>query len=84
MYEVYLERQAERDLRRLSRENFRRIVRRIKTLANNPRPSGSRKIVGSQSDWRIRVGDYRILYEVDDTSQCVRVMRVLHRREAYG
>jgi mRNA interferase RelE/StbE len=83
VYEVYLERAAERDLRRLSVENFQRIASRIKRLAGDPRPSGCRKITGSESDWRIRVGDYRVIYEIDDKARSVKVMRVRHRREAY-
>lgn len=83
MYEVYLERTAERDLRQLSAEDFHRIIAHIKTLAENPRPSGCRKIIGSKSDWRIRVGDYRVIYEVEEKTKAVRVMRVRHRREAY-
>lgn len=59
MYEVYLERSAERDLKRLSTDNFHRLISHIEALAKNPRPSGCHKIAGSKSDWRIRVGDYR-------------------------
>ena len=83
MYEVYLERSAENDLKRLPTSTFHRIVHQIKTLAENPRPSGCRKITGSKNDWRIRIGDYRVLYEVNDRAKAVRVMRVRHRREAY-
>ena len=83
MYEVYLERSAENDLKRLPTSTFDRIVYQIKTLAENPRPSGCRKITGSKNDWRIRIGDYRVLYEVNDRAKAVRVMRVRHRREAY-
>lgn len=83
MHEVYLEQAAERDLRRLSAEDFNRIIPHIKALGENPRPSGCRKITGSRSDWRIRVGDYRVIYEVDDTTMVVRIMRVRHRREVY-
>ena len=53
MYEVYLERAAERDLRQLSAEDFHRVIAHIKGLAENPRPAGCRKITGSKSDWRI-------------------------------
>ena len=83
MYEVYLERSAENDLKRLPTSTFNRIVYQIKTLAENPRPSGCRKITGSKNDWRIRIGDYRVLYEVNDRAKAVRVTRVRHRREAY-
>lgn len=83
MYEVYIEQRAERDLKRLSPDDFHRIVSRIKTLAEESRPYGCRKITGSKSDWRIRVGDYRIIYEIDEKNKVVRIMRVRHRREAY-
>ena len=82
MYEVYLEHAAERDLRRLPAEVFYRIIPHIKGLAESQRPSGCRKITGSRKDWRIRVGDYRIIYEIDEKAKVVRVMRVRYRREA--
>jgi len=83
MYKILLERAAERDLKRLSREIFQRIIDHIKALAETPRPTGCHKITGSKSDWRIRVGNYRIIYEIDEKEMTVRVMRIRHRREAY-
>ena len=83
MYDVYLERAAEQDLRRLPAEVFYRIMPRIRALADEPRPPGCHKLMGSTSDWRIRIGDYRVLYEIDETERSVRVFRVRHRREAY-
>ena len=83
MYEVYLERAAERDLRRLSEETFHRIVPSIRALAEDPRPPGCRKLTGSDNDWRIRIGDYRVIYEIDESEKAVRVFRIRHRREAY-
>jgi mRNA interferase RelE/StbE len=83
MYQVVVERSAEKDLRRLSTETRSRIVDTIKGLAKNPRPPGGRKLAGSRSDWRIRVGDYRIVYEIADAIRIVRINRVRHRREVY-
>jgi len=83
MYRVLLERTAEKDLARLSSETHDRIVAAIRALATNPRPLGCRKLTGSKSDWRIRVGDYRVIYEIADEIRVVRVNRVRHRREAY-
>ena len=83
MYEVFLERAAERDLKRLSAADFQRIIPHIKALAENPRPSGCHKLAGSTNDWRIRIGDYRVIYEIDEKASAVRVMRVRHRREVY-
>jgi mRNA interferase RelE/StbE len=83
MYRVFLERSAERDLGRLSSEVHNRVIVAIQGLANNPRPPGCRKLVGSKNDWRIRVGDYRVIYEIADAIRVVRVNRVRHRREVY-
>lgn len=83
MYEIFIERRAERDLKRLPPEEFSRIIRAVRVLATEPRPAGCRKIEGSKSDWRVRVGDYRVLYEIDDGAQAVRIMRVRHRSEVY-
>jgi mRNA interferase RelE/StbE len=83
MYRVLIERSAERDLGRLSSEVHDRIIRAIQGLANNPRLPGCRKLVGGKNDWRIRVGDYRVVYEIADSAREVRVNRVRHRREVY-
>ncbi|HAB19185.1 MAG TPA: type II toxin-antitoxin system RelE/ParE family toxin [Verrucomicrobiota bacterium] len=83
MYRVLLERAAERDLSRLSTAIHDRVIAAIQALATNPRPPGCRKLVGSKNDWRIRVGDYRVVYEIGDAIRVVRVNRVRHRREVY-
>jgi mRNA interferase RelE/StbE len=83
MYRVLLERGAEKDLSRLSSEIHHRVIVAIQTLANNPRLPGCRKLAGSKNDWRIRVGDYRVVYEIADEIRVVRVNRVRHRREVY-
>jgi mRNA interferase RelE/StbE len=83
MYRILLERGAERDLRRLSAEMHDRGIAAIRGLAANPRPPGCRKLRGGQNDWRIRVGDYRVVYEIADDIRVVRVNRVRHRREVY-
>ena len=83
MYRVLLERAAERDLKRLASAIHDRVIAAIQGLANNPRPPGCRKLVGGKNDWRIRVGDYRVVYEIADVIRVVRVNRVRHRREVY-
>jgi len=57
VYEVLLERSAERDIRRLTAQVFQRIIPHIKALAEDPKPPGCRKIAGSKNDWRIRIGE---------------------------
>lgn len=83
MYEILIEREAERDLKKLSAKNFYLIIPHIKALANDPRHRGARKLLGSKNDWRIRVGNYRIIYEISDQTKEIRVMKIRHRREAY-
>ncbi|HET7624333.1 MAG TPA: type II toxin-antitoxin system RelE/ParE family toxin [Verrucomicrobiae bacterium] len=83
MYRVLLERGAEKYLIRLSSDIHDQIVAAIQKLAVNPRPPGCRKLTGSKYDWRIRVGDYRVIYEIADQIRIVRINRVRHRREVY-
>jgi mRNA interferase RelE/StbE len=83
MYQVIVAHSAEKDLKRLSPAVRARVAPAILALATNPRPAGSRKLAGSKSDWRIRVGDYRVVYEIADEIRIVRVNRVRHRREVY-
>ena len=83
MYDVLIERTAERDIKSLPTALFDRILPRIKALADNPRPTGCHKLAGSKNDWRIRIGDYRVVYEIDDARKQVKIFRVRHRREVY-
>jgi len=83
VYEVLIERTAEHDLKSLPTAVLNRIVPRIKALAETPRPPGCHKLTGSKNDWRIRIGDYRVVYEIDDGRKRVRIFRVRHRREVY-
>jgi mRNA interferase RelE/StbE len=83
MYRVFLERAAEKDLRNLPIKLHNRIIVAIQALAKEPRPFGCRKLTGADDDWRIRVGDHRIVYEIDDGSKVIRVNRVRHQREVY-
>jgi mRNA interferase RelE/StbE len=81
-YEVLLKRSAERELNHLPRAAHDRIVERVVRLGTAPRPSGAVKLQG-QDAYRIRVGDYRVLYVVDDTRRRVEVVAVGHRRDVY-
>ena len=73
---------AQREINHLSAATGRRVLARIAALAANPRPSGCIKLTDRDA-WRIRVGDYRVIYEIDDPTQTVTVAKVRHRREAY-
>ncbi len=83
VYRILIERAAEKDLARLSPEIHERVISAIRGLATIPRPPGCRKLAGGKNDWRIRVGDYRVIYEIADEIRVVRVNRVRHRREVY-
>ncbi len=83
MYRLSIKRSAEQDLRRLSRVIFQRVNARILALREEPRPPGARKLASPLEGWRIRVGDYRILYQIADTEQMVTIVRVRHRRDVY-
>jgi mRNA interferase RelE/StbE len=80
---LFIKRSAERDLRRLPRALFERVNERILALRDDSRPPGARKLAGALEGWQVRVGDYRILYQVDDDAQTVTIVRVKGRREVY-
>jgi mRNA interferase RelE/StbE len=83
MYHLRIKRSAERDLKKLPRSLFLRINQQILALRQDPRPSGVRKLQRNLEGWRIRVGDYRVLYQIDDEAQVVTIFRVRHRRDVY-
>ena len=74
---------AERDLRALPAAIVARLDARIRSLAENPRPRGVERLRTTRGGWRLRVGDYRILYTVDDAQQVVTSGRAGHRRDVY-
>lgn len=82
-YLVKLMPQAQKDLDDFSGKLLSRFEEIILGLYDEPRPHNSKKLSGGSSRWRIRAGDYRILYEIDDESRLVKVFRVAHRREVY-
>ncbi len=82
-YTVSFRKSAEKDIRKLDARLQQRVFTAVEPLARNPRPSGCRKLQGSADAYRIRVGDYRVIYTVDDAILIVAVERVRHRREVY-
>lgn len=84
MYKIKIKRSAERDLKRFPNALFLRINQHILALRDNPRLPGVRKLQGDLEGWRVRVGDYRIVYQIDDDAKTVTIVRVRHRRDVYG
>ncbi len=82
-YEVRLKPSAERELRRLPREVAARIAEAVAALGVDPRPHGVKKLLGSATAYRIRIGDYRVIYDVFDGVLVVVVVTIAHRREVY-
>ncbi len=82
MYTVSITRAAQKDLNSLSSVAQARVRAAIDALSNDPRPNSATQLRGSTS-WRMRVGDYRVVYDIDDIDLVVTVIRVGHRREVY-
>ncbi len=81
-YRLSILRRAQKELAQLPGPAFDRVRDGIVSLGHEPRPSGCRKLTG-RDGWRIRVGDYRIIYEVDDSQGVVTILHVGHRRDVY-
>jgi mRNA interferase RelE/StbE len=82
-YSVELKPSARKELERLPGRVIERIFPRLEALEDEPRPAGCKKLKGGRDEWRIRVGDYRVVYIVDDVKLRVSVTRVRHRSEVY-
>lgn len=83
-YRVEVAPAAVLQLRKLDGVALRRVQAAIELLAEAPRPGGARKLVGGDGAWRVRTGDYRIVYEINDGALLVLVVAVGHRREIYS
>lgn len=81
-YELAFKQSVTKDLRALPRKDVRRIMQRIRALADNPRPPGCEKL-SAQERYRVRQGSYRIIYEVLDGRLVVLIVKVAHRRDVY-
>lgn len=82
-HRVVLARSAGRELEKLPANLVGRIFPKIEALSAQPRPPGCKKLKGGRGLWRIRIGDYRVIYSVDDRAHLVDIVAVRHRSEAY-
>ncbi len=83
IHRIELKPAAERDLKNIPRDDLKRIARKISSLGEDPRPPGARKLRRVEGLWRIKAGDYRILYQIHDKDSLILVARIRHRREVY-
>jgi len=82
-YRLNLLKSSERDIRNIDKQQILRIVEAIRSLEEDPFPKQSKKLKASESAYRLRVGDYRILYEVDIHNKVVEIFHIRHRKDAY-
>lgn len=81
-YAVFILRRAQQELANLPHESYQRVKAAIFKLAENPRPAGCRKLTG-RDGWRIRIGSYRVIYELNDAEKKAFVVHIGHRRDVY-
>ncbi len=82
-YQLIILPKAEKELKKLPKQLFTKVDEAILHLADNPRPSGCKKLTGFNDTYRIRVGNYRILYRIEDTQLIIEVIRVADRKDVY-
>ena len=83
MYEVRFSPRAQRDLRSMSAQAIKQVLPRIEALVTDPRPHGAKKLSGSKDIWRIRIGNYRAVYTIDDGIRIVELRRVGDRKDIH-
>jgi mRNA interferase RelE/StbE len=82
-YSITFARSARKELEKLPSSIAQRIIEHIETLTKIPRPSGVVKLQGNKNLWRIRIGDYRVIYSIDDSACGIDITAVRHRRDVY-
>lgn len=84
MYEVFLKNSARKELDKISPPHLSRIGQQLDKLCHNPLPAGCKKLISvARPFWRIRVGDYRIIYAIDQLTKVLEVYRIGHRNSVY-
>jgi len=82
-YQIQIKRSAQKELEALPKREQRRIIRTLEALSEEPRPPGARKIVGGEDLYRLRVGDYRVVYQIKEEIFTIWVIRIGHKRDIY-
>lgn len=82
-YAVVFRKSALKELRKLPKEAVAKLYELISGLADDPRPAGCKKLKGFQNLWRVRSGDYRVIYSIEDGRLIVEIVRVRDRKDAY-
>jgi mRNA interferase RelE/StbE len=82
-YALFVGRSAGKEIEALNEPWFSKVLGKIEDLSAEPRPSGCKKLMNAENLWRIRIGDWRVVYEIDEAKKALEILRVRHRREAY-
>jgi mRNA interferase RelE/StbE len=82
-YVVEIKLSARKELEALPDNVLSRVIRKMESLGQQPRPAGCKKLKGYTDQWRVRVGDWRLLYVIDDADKLVSITRIAHRRDVY-
>lgn len=82
-YAVEVKPSVRKELETLPVNVLRRVIAKLESLAENPRPAGCKKLKGYKDYWRVRVGEWRVVYIIDDAAKALSVTRIAHRREVY-
>ncbi|WP_058999494.1 type II toxin-antitoxin system RelE family toxin [Leptolyngbya sp. NIES-2104] len=82
-YVIIVSKATQKQIDDLPQDIQERVDEKIQSLADEPRPSGTVKLKGSKNEYRLRVGDYRIRYRIDDAEQTIRISQCRHRRDVY-
>jgi len=82
-YKIEIKKSAQKEIKNLPNKELKKVIDKIRSLATEPRPLGCKKLSGEEK-YRLRVGNYRILYSIEDDVLVVYVVRVRHRKDVYG
>ncbi|MEH2363014.1 type II toxin-antitoxin system RelE family toxin [Nostoc sp.] len=82
-YAIVISKSVQKQIDNLPNDVIERVIEKIQNLVSEPRPDGIVKLKGSDNEYRIRIGDYRVRYEIDDESQLVQILQCKHRKDVY-
>lgn len=82
-YSIEWKSSAKKELRQLPKKAINNIITAVEKLPNNPHPTGSRKIIGTEHTYRQRMGDYRVVYSIENNRLVIEIVRVGHRKDVY-
>jgi mRNA interferase RelE/StbE len=82
-YRIEWKKSAYKELQKLPRQIIAKVVAAVADLSSNPHPTGSKKLTGSEHSYRIRIGDYRVVYEIIENKLMIEIVRARHRKDVY-